>query len=118
MTGLRMAADDLGREPDGRCGVIFLNCEVLSSASRMPTLTRFALACVLTLGAVYCAALALARLVEPTQRQIVETIPQERIERPASRVDARLVGRDSGAGLESASTNRLARAIESFGFAR
>ena len=113
-----MAADDLGREPDGRCAVIFLNCEVLSSASRMPTLTRFALACVLTLAAVYCAALALATLVEPTQRQMVETIPQERLERRASRADAGLASWDSGAGLESASTNRLARALESFGFAR
>jgi len=100
----------------GAAGVIFLNCEVLSSASRMPTLTRFALACVLTLGVVYCAALALAMLVEPTRRQMVETIPQERLERPARRSDA--AGQDSGAGLESASTNRLARALESFGFAR
>jgi len=84
----------------------------------MPTLTRFILACAVTFGLVYCAALALATLVEPTQRQIVVTIPQDRFERPASPAGGGSAAADPGAGLETASTGRLTTDLESFGFSR
>ena len=79
----------------------------------MPSLVRFL--CILAVlgGCCYGVMLALVSYVEPTPREFVVTIPQERLARkPAATTQTRRIQAASGQDLQAVEPDRLANALE------